>query len=95
MRPEIGKYCPKCGGILHYDQGVIECSDCSWWCFDKEVKKEPKPEKKQIDVIYICNRTRCEHCTWPVCQHTTDIKYAANFVNEDGYWKEVVRKDEE
>lgn len=36
MRPEIGKYCPKCRGILHYDQGVIECSDCSWWCFDKE-----------------------------------------------------------
>jgi hypothetical protein len=44
----------------------------------------------RLDILYTCNQTRCEHCTWPLCQHTTDIKYAANFVNEDGYWKETI-----
>lgn len=44
----------------------------------------------RLDILYVCDQTRCEHCTWPLCQHTTDIKYAANFVNEDGYWKEVI-----
>lgn len=39
----------------------------------------------RLDILYVCNQTRCEHCTLPLCQHTTDIKYAANFVNEDGY----------
>lgn len=36
----------------------------------------------RLDILYVCNQTRC--------QHTTDIKYAANFVNEDGYWKELI-----
>lgn len=44
----------------------------------------------RLDILYTCNQTRCEHYTWPLCQHTTDIKYAANFVNEDGYWKELI-----
>ena len=44
----------------------------------------------RLDILYVCNQTRCEHCTLPLCQHTTAIKYAANFVNEDGYWKELI-----
>lgn len=44
----------------------------------------------RLDILYVCNQTRCEYYTWPLCQHTTDIKYAANFVNEGGYWKEVI-----
>lgn len=91
------RHCPVCGYDhvnYYYDTKTIECPDCGW-VTDMEVKREPDSEKKQMDVLYICNRERCEHCTWPVCQHTTDIKYAANFVNEDGYWKEVVKDGEE
>ena len=51
--------------------------------------KTQKPEKKEsTNILYICNQQKCENCTWPVCQHTTDIKYAANFYTADGaYWE--------
>lgn len=84
--------CPKCGNtdIAEFSNGVKKCYECGWIHHDAI-----KLEKEKLDVLYICNKERCEHCTWPVCQHTTDIKYAANFVNEDGYYKEIVRKGEE
>lgn len=34
-------------------------------------------------VAYICDKTKCEKCTWPECSHTTDITYAANFTMLD------------
>ena len=40
--------------------------------------KKPKKEK----VIYICNRKRCENCH-PECQHTSDIRFAADFTKVD------------
>lgn len=33
------------------------------------------------DILYLCDRTRCEYCTYPTCKHTTDIKYSKNYKN--------------
>jgi hypothetical protein len=30
-------------------------------------------------ILYICDRRRCEKCSYPDCQFTTDIRHAANF----------------
>lgn len=32
----------------------------------------------EIQVLYICDRTKCERC-YDECKHTTDFKYAKNF----------------
>lgn len=31
-------------------------------------------------VLYWCNHQKCADCSFPECNHTSDIKYAANFV---------------
>lgn len=28
--------CQKCNTTLHWSQGIVECPNCGWWCFDKE-----------------------------------------------------------
>lgn len=87
--------CPVCGHKpvkYYYNNTLIECGSCGW-SMDLST---PEPKKKEsMSVLYVCNKGRCTNCTWPVCQHTTDIKYAANFVNENGYWKEKVKDDGE
>lgn len=30
-------------------------------------------------VAYICDRKRCERCSWPQCKHTIDVQHAVNF----------------
>lgn len=30
-------------------------------------------EKK---MFYLCDRLQCERCSYPMCQHTSDIKHA-------------------
>lgn len=30
-------------------------------------------------IFYLCNRERCDKCSYPVCKHTDDIRYAVNF----------------
>lgn len=30
-------------------------------------------------ILYLCNRKKCENCSYPTCKHTTDIDYAVNF----------------
>lgn len=44
-----------------------------------------KDMKTADKVLYICNREKCEHCTASegMCQHTSDVEYAANFVKID------------
>ena len=48
-------------------------------------RKEMNDMKTADKVLYICNREKCEHCTASegMCQHTSDVKYAANFVKVD------------
>ena len=36
------------------------------------------------NIAYICNRQRCGDRCSPECNHTTDIKYAANFKKVSG-----------
>lgn len=39
-----------------------------------------------MEVFYICDRKACEdHCSYPLCKHTTDVTHAANFVPETRY----------
>ena len=44
-----------------------------------------KDMKTADKVLYICNREKCENCTASegMCQHTSDVEYAANFVKID------------
>lgn len=45
------------------------------------------------DVMYLCDRKRCENCTYPRCKYTTDISHAANFHRTiGGYWEEELAK---
>lgn len=48
-------------------------------------RKAMNDMKTADKVLYICNREKCEHCTASegMCQHTSDVKYAANFVKVD------------
>ncbi len=54
----------------------------------------------ELQVLYICDRMKCEHCSYE-CKHTTDIMHAKNFsvtrTNEfDGVSRVyVVENDEE
>lgn len=40
---------------------------------------EPKTKEPTGSVLYICDRTACEACTYPVCKHTKDVRHAVNF----------------
>lgn len=33
----------------------------------------------ETHVVYICDRKQCENCSYPLCEHTTDISHAINF----------------
>lgn len=45
-----------------------------------------------MDVLYLCNRMMCgEGCSYPICKHTTNEKYALNPIEERFY--EVEMKD--
>ena len=40
-------------------------------------------------ILYLCNRKKCENCSYPTCKHTTDIDYAVSFEkNEAGCYEE-------
>ena len=44
-------------------------------------------------VAYLCDRQKCEACSYPTCQHTTDIDHAVNFKRVCGSrWAEQPRK---
>ena len=30
-------------------------------------------------VLYLCDRRACSKCSYPQCEHTTDISHAKNF----------------
>lgn len=63
---------------------------------NKDVKLDALIEhyasKKPPKVLYLCNRKKCETCSFPECAHTTDIKHAKNFKFEgSGTFIEVER----
>lgn len=33
-------------------------------------------------VLYVCDRRKCEKCTYPQCRHPFDISHAASFVKD-------------
>lgn len=34
-----------------------------------------------VKISYICDRQKCELCSYPECKRTTDINHAVNFKN--------------
>lgn len=39
-------------------------------------------EKEKEEVLYICDRKKCDKCSYPQCRHTFDISHAASFVKD-------------
>ena len=44
---------------------------------DKVYKPSDRPKPNVI--LYECDRQKCTDCSWPICQHTSDITHAKNF----------------
>lgn len=67
--------------------GFIFAKRCIW-------SEEPKQS-----VSYICDLNQCANCSYPKCNHTTDINHAANFlkltsgIGETYFW-EVDKSDD-
>lgn len=36
------------------------------------------------NILYICNRKKCNPCHFPQCRYTKDIEFAQNFCKGDG-----------
>lgn len=32
-----------------------------------------------MKIIYLCDRKKCNNCSYPMCKHTSDINHAKNF----------------
>lgn len=60
----------------------------------RSLKMKNKKEKKTI--LYICDRQKCIECSYPACQHTSDIDHAVSFkkLRTGDYW-ELPTNDEE
>jgi hypothetical protein len=45
-------------------------------------------------VAYVCDRRKCEVCSYPFCTHTTDVTHAENFRLNGDIYEEKSRKEE-
>ncbi len=36
-----------------------------------------------MKVYYLCDRKRCQNCSYPFCKHTSDVTHAINFKKDD------------
>lgn len=52
------------------------------------IEAEIEPIKPDT-VLYLCDRKACDNCSYPLCNHTTDISHAFNFEKNlgGGYWE--------
>lgn len=48
--------------------------------------------KHDTDMLFLCDRRKCEHCHPEVCQHTRDISHAVNFVKNEEFGCFVERR---
>ena len=35
---------------------------------------------KPAPIVYVCDRLKCDGCSYPICNHTSDIRHAKNFL---------------
>jgi hypothetical protein len=49
-----------------------------WLALAGKVRRE-NTQLHKVNVIYLCDRKKCEKCSFPLCKHTTDIKHAIRF----------------
>lgn len=56
------------------------------------IEAEIEPIKPDT-VLYLCDRKACDNCSYPLCNHTTDISHAVNFEKNlgGGYWEKEKR----
>lgn len=62
-------------GSLTFGVDVKKCSECV--------------HKNQSDILYVCDQRACSHCSYPLCNHTTDIHHAVNFRRDYDFFKEI------
>lgn len=56
-------------------------------CLDSEIATHFKVKDLAIRALYICDREKHKPCN-PDCEYTRDIKHAANFYEDNGYYLE-------
>ena len=61
-------------GSLSFGVDVKKCHECEY--------------KKQDEILYLCDQMACPNCSYPMCEYTTDIRHAKNFVYSDGFFEE-------
>ena len=67
-------------GSLTFGIDVKKCSECEYRC--------------GADILYLCDRQACPNCSYPLCNHTTDICHAVNFRRDYDFFKEIDETDE-
>lgn len=40
-------------------------------------------KNEESRILYICDRKKCEDCSYPICCHTEDVAHAKNFEHID------------
>ena len=56
------------------------------FAFGKHQQK--KANRGEIVILYLCDQKKCIRCSYPLCQHTADIRHAANF-KRSGFGRNV------
>lgn len=49
-----------------------------------ESSEQPTVKENGPNVAYLCDMSRCEDCSFPLCRHTTDIEHAKDFKRAHG-----------
>lgn len=57
-------------------------------CLDSGTHKHFEYALNEKKTLYICDREKCETCN-PDCEYTSDIKHAAHFYEDNGYYLEL------
>lgn len=46
-------------------------------------KEMPVNFTKQNEILYLCDRRKCEKCSYPECYKTSDVNHAKNFAKDE------------
>ena len=64
-------------GSLTFGIDIKKCSECDY------------KSMSQSDVLYVFDQKACSYCSYPLCNHTTDIRHAVNFRRDCDFFKEI------
>lgn|GEM_PF-2919171 len=95
MRQIIVNKCLACGTLVVTDGDGCSCS-CGGGPLEPQgeavlkLRSQSNTIKKEVKIFYECNKLnpKCKHCGESPCGHTSDIRYAKNFIcDEHNYCK--------